>query len=146
MSNHVREVLQSVTKYLLNEPNMGWRLESFCIEGNALHQPYMTAEAVVFARDLHLCVRKWDADQIRIALRISHGLNKSTAPNGRRAPTEHQREPNVVTPVTLMSIDDARQCANDELWGKVIASLINKARRDLLALVDDLNALTPDAK
>lgn len=138
MSDQVQKVLQSLVTYLVNDKVMGWQLESYVLKNNATSRPFLTAETVMLGHEIRLCARVWGDGQFRVAMRISHGLNKSTAPDGRRAPPEHQREPNVVTPVHLMSMKSAEECADGAGWESMVKMLLSKGYKDLNALADDL--------
>jgi hypothetical protein len=138
MSDPVQKVLQSLVTHLVNDKVMGWQLESYVLKSNAMSRPFLTAETVMLGHEIRLCARVWGDNQFRVAMRISHGLNKSTAPDGRRAPPEHQREPNVVTPVHLMSMKSAEEWADGARWESMVKMLLGKGYKDLNALADDL--------
>lgn len=144
----VQGVLQRLATYLIREDGLSWQLESFNLRDNALGKPHLTAETIVFGHDVRLCARQWGTE-FRIALRITHGPNRSSAPDGRRAPPERQQEPNVVTPAVVISLLAAESLAATGGWSEVITALFGQAQNDLITLTEDLEkflaARTPPA-
>lgn len=138
----IRTVLQSVATHLLSgNDGLPWQLESFVLREGTGDKPYLTAEVMVVGNYVNLCVRQWGTDQVRLALRVTHGPCLATAPDGRRAPPDRQREPNVVTSAVLLNMSEASAFATSNNWRDTLTSLFTQAHEKLTALSSDIDTL-----
>jgi hypothetical protein len=136
----IRTVLQSVATHLLSgNDGLPWQLESFVLREGTGEKPYLTAEVMVMGNYVNLCVRRWGIDQVRLALRVTHGPCLATAPDGRRAPPERQREPNVVTSAVLLTLSEASTLATSNNWRDTLTGLFTQAHENLTALAADID-------
>ena len=139
MSHTTTYVLQRFAAFLLTASDgIDWSLESFCIRKNAFADPHLTVHGSLNGNAVTLHARPWSTG-FRVAVTITHGPCRASAPDGSRAPPERQKEPNVVTKAVELSLSEAEMRAASQAWAPVIIALFEQAKRDLVALAGDIS-------